>query len=70
VCQLHENELLLLHLLHNLDGSTAGPRAFTGPIIGKAMSSCEKLPVVAYEAIECCALSVTATSDLSTDQKH
>ena len=31
VCQLHGNELPLRHLFLHLDGSTTGPRAFSGP---------------------------------------
>ena len=37
VCLLHANELPLRHLLQHLDGSTSGPRAFSGPI-GKALT--------------------------------
>lgn len=44
VCQLHANELPLRHLLQHLDGSTAGPKAFSGAI-GKKLPTCEKLPV-------------------------
>ena len=35
VCQLHGNELNLRHLLATLDGTTTGPKSFSGPI-GKA----------------------------------
>src|SRR6218665_2914973 len=41
-CQLHADELPLRHLVEYLDGVTAGPRAFTGPI-DKSMANCEQL---------------------------
>lgn len=68
ICQLHANELPLRHLMEHLDGVTAGPRAFAG-IIGKSLSTCEQLPIVAFEPIESNDLSVTV-SDLSTDQQY
>ena len=51
VCQLHVNELPLRHLLIHIDGATSGPRAFTGKI-GKAMPTCEKLPIVVFTPLE------------------
>ena len=68
VCQLHANELPLRHLLEHLDGVTAGPRAFKGPI-GKLMANCEQLPVIVFEKIEADFPEVTA-DDLSTDQQY
>ena len=68
VCQLHGNELPLRHLLEHLDGSTTGPRAFSGPI-GKALSICQHMNVVAFAKIE----AVLPTVDLisrSTDHKY
>src|SRR6476469_7563635 len=68
ICQLHANELPLRHLMEHLDGVTAGPRVFAG-IIGKSLSTCEQLPIAAFEPIESHDLSVTV-SDLSTDQQY
>jgi hypothetical protein len=48
---LHVNELLPRHLLIHLDGSTTGPKAFSGPI-GKALVNCPTLPVVAFEKLD------------------
>jgi len=68
VCQLHGNELPLRHLLEHLDGSTTGPRAFSGPI-GKALSTCQLMPVVAFEKV-CADLPTVDLLSLSTDQKY
>ena len=51
ICQLHANELLLRHLLTHLDGSITRPRAFSG-VIGKELTTCEKLPIVSFSPIE------------------
>jgi len=51
ICLLHANELPLRHLLIHLDGSTTGPKAFSGPI-GKALVNCPTLPVVAFEKLD------------------
>ena len=67
ICQLHSNELPLRHLLQNLDGKTAGPTAFTGPI-GKNLTECEKHPVTKFAAIICEPLP--HLQDLSTDQEY
>ena len=68
VCQLHGNKLPLRHLLEHLDGSTTGPGAFAGPI-GKALSTCQLMPVVAFEKIVADLPSVDL-KNLSTDQKY
>jgi len=65
---LHANELPLRHLLIHLDGSTTGPKAFSGPI-GKALVNCQTLPVVAFEKIDV-TLPTVILEDLSTDQKY
>jgi hypothetical protein len=65
---LHGNELPLRHLLQHLDGTTSGPRAFSGPI-GKALATCETLPVVCFEKIEVDMPTVTL-KNLSTDQHY
>lgn len=69
VCQLHANELPLRHLFTHVDGTTTGPRSFTGEI-GKLLSGCEKLPVVSFTPIECTLCEVTNKKDLSTDQLY
>jgi hypothetical protein len=68
ICQLHANELPLRHMLEHLDGATTGPRAFSGPI-GKALATCETLPIASFSKIEYCLPRITAT-DLSTDQQY
>src|SRR5271156_5237745 len=51
VCQLHANELPFRHLLIHRDGSTSGPRGFSGPL-GKQFAGCEKLPLVVFAPID------------------
>jgi len=69
ICLLHTKELPLRHLMQKLDGGTQGPDVFSG-IIGKALKTCEQLPVVQFCAImfENC-LSLDG-ADLSTDQQY
>ena len=55
----------LRHLLIHLDGATSGPRVLIGKI-GKAMSTCEKLPIVVFTPLE----SDLPPMILSTDQKY
>lgn len=70
VCQLHANELTLRHLFEHLDGTTTGPKSFSGPI-GKTLNNCEYLPVKTFSAITCCLPDITkARDDLSTDQLY
>lgn len=68
ICQLHANELPLRHLVESLDGSTSGPRGFTGPI-GKQLSKCEQLPLTNFNRI-LGDLPTIESNDLSTDQKY
>ena len=68
VCMLHANELLLRHLINKLDGVTQGPTGFSG-IIGRALMTCELLPVVKFDPIileNCPNLDV----EVSTDQQY
>lgn len=51
VCLLHFNELPFRHLFQHIDGQTAGPKSFSGPI-GQQLNGCEKSPPVAFEPIE------------------
>uniref|UniRef100_A0A6P7F0G4 Uncharacterized protein LOC114324720 n=1 Tax=Diabrotica virgifera virgifera TaxID=50390 RepID=A0A6P7F0G4_DIAVI len=70
ICQLHANELTLRHLFQHLDGTTSGPKGFIGPI-GKAVTNCEVLPVVPFDAIQCALPNITkSTQELSTDQLY
>lgn len=68
ICQLHANELPLRHLFQHLDGSTTGPREFSGSI-GKKLIGCENLPVAAFHPIVT-EMPVIDKEDLSTDQKY
>src|SRR6218665_3064681 len=47
---MHANELPLRHLINKLDRVTQGPKGFSG-IIGRALMTCELLPVVKFEPI-------------------
>uniref|UniRef100_A0A6P7H1G5 Uncharacterized protein LOC114349192 n=1 Tax=Diabrotica virgifera virgifera TaxID=50390 RepID=A0A6P7H1G5_DIAVI len=67
VCQLHSNELPLRHLIEKLDGTTSGPRGFSGPI-GKSLAICDQLPVINYKPIKS-ELPEVDREQLSTDQK-
>ena len=69
ICMFHFNELPLRHLFVHLDGTTAGPNAFTG-VLGKAMSSCQLLEVVNFKQIEGDLPEITDYSSLSKDQRY
>jgi hypothetical protein len=69
ICLLHANELPLRHLIHKLDGVTQGPTGFSG-IIGKAIETCEELPVVNYIPITFANCPCLDGVDLSTDQQY
>ena len=62
------NELPLRHLLQHLDGPTTGPRAFSG-LIGKALTNCEELPLVAFEQIDV-DMPIVVLKDLSKDRRY
>ena len=68
VCQLHGNELHLMHLLIKLDGPTTGQMCFTGKI-GKKLQNCEQLPVVDFEALPTEVIDINK-GDLCTDLKY
>lgn len=68
VCLLHMNELPLRHLFLHLDGCTSGPKSFSGPL-GKALETCEQLPVKKFQPIDGEMLTEMAI-DLSTDQQY
>lgn len=67
ICMLHLNELPLRHLFNRLDGATAGPRAFKGPI-GKTLKRSFYLKVVKFKRIPI-ELPVLP-ENISTDQKY
>ncbi|CAH2109254.1 unnamed protein product [Euphydryas editha] len=68
ICLFHFNELPLRHLILSLDGVTAGPNQWTGPI-GKELKTCEKKPVTKFERIEF-DFPPLDIKDLSKDQKY
>jgi len=69
VCLIHANELPLRHLIQKLDGVTEGPRGFSG-VIGKAIQTCEELPVVKYIPITFTNYPYLDGVDLSMEQKY
>lgn len=69
VCLLHSNELPLRHLMQKLDGTTSGPKAFSG-VIGKALEKCEELPVAKYTPISFENCPHLDNVELSNDQKY
>lgn len=52
ICLLHCNELPLRALIQHLDGKTAGPGQFKGPI-GKLLDDCEKQVIVKFVPVKC-----------------
>lgn len=52
ICLLHCNELPLRALIQHLDGKTAGPGQFKGPI-GNLLDDCEKQPIVKFVPVKC-----------------
>ncbi|GBL99672.1 hypothetical protein AVEN_249723-1 [Araneus ventricosus] len=68
ICLLHFNELPFRHIFQHIDGQTAGPKSFIGPI-GKQLTCCEKLPVVDYEPIDCSIPDIDRNL-LSKDQQY
>lgn len=51
MCQFHENELPLRHLVYHLNRSTRAPSTFSG-ITGQQLQKCHKNPVGNFEKIE------------------
>ncbi|GBN55952.1 hypothetical protein AVEN_104928-1 [Araneus ventricosus] len=68
ICLLHFNELPFEHLFEHFDGETTGPASFCGKI-GKQLTSCEKLLIINFEAIELDQINTNKT-DLSKDQQY
>lgn len=69
VCLLHFMELMLRHMMEELDGPTNGPTAYKGPI-GKSLPSCTELPVIEFVPIPTDLAGDLDPSDLSTDQQY
>src|SRR6218665_321324 len=67
ICMPLGNELPLPYLLQSLDGTTAGPHSFSGPL-GKRLSTCEQLPVTYFVKIIVDLPNVNL-QELSTDRK-
>ncbi|GBM10892.1 hypothetical protein AVEN_42144-1 [Araneus ventricosus] len=65
ICLLHFNELPLRHLFERKSSS---PSSYTGNT-GRNLKACEKLPLVAFNSIECDLPSIDPTN-LSCDQKY
>ena len=70
VCLLHTNELPLRHLFKALDGSTYGPRGFSGSII-RQLETCTQHPVTSFKTVRLTEpLSNLDPQELSTDQQY
>jgi hypothetical protein len=69
ICLLHANELPFRHLFRKIDGVTCGPNAFSGPI-GKALPTCEVLPICNFKKIRSNPFPTITKHDLSTDQNY
>lgn len=53
VCLLHTNELPLRHLFAHLDGTTTGPRSFSGPIgVQITSKTLQNRPIVNFARID------------------
>ncbi|GBO20964.1 hypothetical protein AVEN_268148-1 [Araneus ventricosus] len=68
ICLLHFNELPFRHIFQHIDGQTAGPKSFSGPI-GQQLTCYEKLPVVDYDPIDCSIRNIDMNL-LSKDQQY
>lgn len=62
------NELPFRHLYYFIDGSTSGPKTFTGEI-GKALGNCEEKAVARFRNIPG-QMPPIDTKNLSTDQLY
>ena len=71
ICQLHGNELNLRHLFQSLDGTTSGPRSFSGPIGRTCAGDVWESEVVAFEPVpgHVPDLPPDVVHQLSTDQQ-
>ena len=71
VCQLHANELCLRAVFHKLDGSTTGPKSFSGPLGRAASGEVHRLETASFRAVTgpLPDLPDQLVADLSTDQQ-
>lgn len=69
ICMFHFNELPLRHLFAHLDGTTAGPNAFTGPL-GKSLPSCQSHEIVSFKTIDGDLPEIVDFDSLSKDQRY
>ena len=70
MCLLHTNELLSRHLFEALDGSTSGPRGFSGSI-GRQLKTCFQHPVTSFKTVRLTEpLSNLDPEELSIDQQY
>ena len=72
VCLLHFNELPLRALFYDLDGTTSGPRSFTGPIGKLVAGDLDSNPGVPFDLIpvDLPCMPQEIVDDLSTDQRQ
>ncbi|GBM74186.1 hypothetical protein AVEN_104809-1 [Araneus ventricosus] len=68
ICLLHFNELPFRYIFQHIDGQTARPKCFSGPV-GQQLTCYEKLPVVDHEPIECSIPDIDRNL-LSKDQQY
>ncbi|GBO07402.1 hypothetical protein AVEN_157518-1 [Araneus ventricosus] len=68
-CLLHFNELSLRHLFEYIDGKSSDSSSYTGDI-GRSLKGCEKLPLVAFNSIECDLPDIDPTNLSCDHQKY
>ncbi|GBM95043.1 hypothetical protein AVEN_196196-1 [Araneus ventricosus] len=68
ICILYFNELPFRHIFQRINGQTAGPKSFSGPI-EQQLTCYEKFPVVDYEPIDCSIPDIDRNL-LSKDQQY
>lgn len=71
ICQIHANELNLRHVFLALDGTTSGPRSWTGPLGRSCQSEVWRKDVVSFVAVPGLVdeLPDKTLRQLSTDQE-
>lgn len=72
ICQLHGNELNLRQLFHHLDGTTTGPKSFSGPVGKACATDVWERDLVPFEAVPGNVQDIPdeVVRDLSRDQRH
>lgn len=72
ICLLHLNELPLRALFYKIDGTTSGPRSFTGPIGKLIAGDLDSKPGVQFDPIpvDLPCMPEEIVKDLSTDQQQ